>query len=998
MHRSCLLFAIAAQLSFAGPAGGPFHSSPVRMPIENLRFEPNTGQMDSQFQYFARSSTFLLGLSESGSELFAGSTHLRAHLIGARPGVAPEPLDTLPSVTNYLVGARENWRMGVQNFGRVRYRNIYHGIDLVFYGNGSTLEYDFLVSPGADPKVINFDLTGISSSRRESRARIDSNGALVIPTASGDIRWRAPQIYQNSGDQARKIEGGFIERGGHIGFRIGAYDPSIPLVIDPVLTLSTYFGGAGGDGLRGIAVDKAGNTYIAGSAMSQGLGTSGAAQSSFGGSAGLLVPIGDAFVAKLNPAGALVYFTYIGGSAEDAAGAIAVDSTGAAYIAGFTDSRDFPVSKTAAQTQFGGTGGNAAFNLGDAFVAKLSPAGDQLVYSTLLGGSLDDYADAIAIDASGNAYVTGGTQSTNFPVTAGAVQKTYGGRGGQPGFPRLGGQPIFTSGDAFVAAVSPNGSKFNFVTYLGGSYDDTPFAIALDSSLNIVVAGQTISTDFPTTPGAYQTAYAGADLNNNVFFNLGDGFVSKIKHDGSALIFSSYFGGRGDDGISSMVLDSTGAIYVAGATDTQNLPTTSSAFQKRYAGPFSLPYVFDQLIGDAFVAKLDPTGSNLLFLTYLGGSSDDAAFAMALDPSGNIAVAGITQSTDFPISADASQKVMAGAVLNTDDPNAGTTSEPQGGGGDAFLAVLDPGGTRLMYGTYLGGLGNDAALGIAIDPSGNFYLAGITQSQDFPNVGKTLQAAYGGGESDIFLARYSALPSNTLNAVTNAANNLPATAPGVAVPGMIFVGYGAQIGPATLAYGGVDAQGNRVTSVQGEQILFDGVPAPIYYVSANQVAGWVPYSVAGKTSTQVTVQFNGQTSEPLAVPVATADPGVFSANFSGSGPAAALNEDGSINSSSAPAGADSTVILFGTGEGQTNPPGVTGQTVSAPFPAFSLSVSATIGGLAAKVSYAGPAPGQTEGFSQWNLVVPNGLAAGNQPVVLTVGTFKSQANLTIAVH
>ena len=998
MQRICLLFVIAAQLSFAGPTGKPVDSPRVQSLMGNMRFEPNIGQMDPKFKYIARSGRFLLGLDETGNELFVGATYIRTHLIGARRGTVPEPLEPKPSVTNYLVGAKRNWHTGVQNFERVRYRQIYPGIDLVFYGRLGNLEYDFLILPGADPKAISFDISGLSPSNDKLQARIDSSGALVIPTASGDVRWQPPEIYQKSGNNVRKIEGGFTEQGGFIGFRIGAYDASIPLVIDPVLTLSTYFGGMGGDGVRGIVVDKAGNTYISGSTVSRGLASSGAAQPAFGGAGGLLVPIGDAFVAKFNPSGALVYFTYVGGTAEDAAGAIAVDSTGAAYIAGFTNSRDFPVTKGAAQVQFGGGGGNAAFNLGDAFVAKVNPAGNQLVYATYLGGNRDDYADAIAIDALGNAYITGGTQSANFPVTAGVLQTTYGGAGGEPGFPRLGGQSIFTSGDGFVAALSADGSKFNFVTYLGGRLDDTPFAIALDSSLNIVVAGQTISPDFPTTKSAYQTMYQGADLNNNPFFNLGDGFISKLKHDGTALIFSTYLGGSGDDGISSMVLDSTDAIYVAGATDSHTLPVSSSAFQKRFMGPFTLPFIFDQLIGDAFVAKLDPTGSKLLLLSYLGGSSDDAAFAIALDPAGNIVVAGITESLDFPISADAAQKVMAGAVENTDDPNAGTTSLPQGGGGDAFLAVLDPGGTKLMYSTYLGGLGHDAALSVAVDSSGNFYLAGITQSQNFPSMGAKLLSGYAGGDSDIFLARFSALPSNTLSAITNAASNLPAAAPGVAVPGMLFVGYGAQIGPATLAYGGVDSTGNRVTSVQGEKILFDGVPAPIYYVSASQVAGWVPYSVAGATSTQVTVQFNGQTTEPLVVPVAAANPGVFSANFSGSGPAAALNQDGSYNSANAPASAGSTVILFGSGEGQTNPPGVTGQTVSAPFPQFGLPVSAMIGGLPAKVSYAGPAPGQTEGFSQWNLVVPQGLAPGDQPVVLTVGTFNSQPNLTIAVH
>jgi uncharacterized protein (TIGR03437 family) len=984
MYRSLgrwpLLILLAAGMVWAGPNGA---SLLYRQPI---RFEQNRGQAPARFQYLARTANYTVGLTSFGNEVWAGASVVRTQLVGARP-VTLQPSARLGVSTNYFQGSKDSWRTNVPSYERVRYGGLYPGIDLVFYVRQGALEYDFVVQPGSNPDQIELDITGADD------IRIDADGALAISTGAGKIHWNKPEIYQTAGNERRAIEGEFVLTGGRVRFRLGHYNLTLPLTIDPALLISTYLGSAGNEVARGVAIDGAGNIYVAGGTKSTAWSTPGVFQRSYGGTAGFPFGLGDAFVAKFSPAGALLFLTYLGGPAEDAASAIAVDSAGNAYVTGFTNSKNFPLTDGAAQTRFGGAGGNILWSFGDAFICKLSPDGTQLVYSTLLGGFQDDFGASIAIDAAGNAYIAGGTLSADLPTTAGVIQPKYGGAGGQSQFPALQGS-IFQYGDGFIAKLSADGAKFLFVTYLGGSKNDCAFALAVDSALNVYVAGATLSADFPVGPGASESAFGGVDASSNRFFNAGDGFVAKLNATASAVQYGTYLGGSGDDVILGLTLDSNGNAYVAGATTSTNLPVTASAFQRRYQGPSGVPTHVDQLFGDGFVAKLNPTGA-LAFLTYLGGESDDLAFAVALDPAGNIAVAGISQSQHFPVTLDAYQAHMAGFNGDLDD-QAALPHATQGGGGDAFLAVLDPTGSRMLYGTYLGGMQDDAATAIAVDKSGAFYLTGFTQSySDFP-LAKAQQIQYGGKDSDAFLAKFSTvLPA--LQAVTNAASNLPGTAPGIAVPGMIFVGYGSQTGPSTLAYAGVDSGGNRVNTVSGVQVLFDNIPAPLYYVSASQVAGWVPYEVAGKTSTQIAVKVNGVSSMPLTVPVAAADPGLFSANFSGSGQAAALNQDGSFNSPTSPAAAGSVVILFGTGEGQTSPAGVDGMTVGGTPPQFVLPITVTIGGLPANVLYSGPAPGQTEGFSQLNVQVPAGAPSGNQPVVVTAGTFHSQANLTIAI-
>ncbi len=488
-------------------------------------------------------------------------TAVRMKLLGANPEPRVTGREELPGKVNYFIGNDPTkWRTNVPTYGKVQYNDVYPGIDLIYYGNERHLEYDLVVGPGADPTRILLAFQGAD------KLELDAQGDLVLHTAAGAIRQRKPVIYQEVDGARREISGGYVLKGAYrVGFQVAGYDSNRPLVIDPALFYSTYLGGSGDDFGVGIAVDASGNAYVGGQTFSANFPTTpGAFQTAFGGGRDGFVtklnPTGsalvystylgragddgvvgiavdasgnayvtgftsstnfpttagafqttygggpdDAFVTKLNPAGStLVYSTYLGGSGNDLGFGIAIDAAGNAYVTGSTSSANFPTSPGAFQTSFGGVG---PLSFGDAFVTKLNLTGTGLVYSTYLGGSGDDEASGIAVDASGNAYVAGDTNSTNFPTTVGAFQSTLGGVG------------TFGLGDAFVTRLNPTGAGLVYSTYLGGSGNDAGFGIAVDALGNSYVTGQTESTNFPTTPGAFQPALGGGF----------DGFVAKVS-------------------------------------------------------------------------------------------------------------------------------------------------------------------------------------------------------------------------------------------------------------------------------------------------------------------------------------------------------------------------------------------------------------------------------------------------------------------------------------
>ena len=469
-----------------------------------------------------------------------------------------------------------------------------------------------------------------------------------------------------------------------------------PSTVSPVLLTSTFLGGSAEDEINGIAFDQNRNVYLVGTSNSPDLPvTPSAFQKTISGTHR------HAFVAKLNPSGtAILSLTYLGGSAEDYGNAIAVDQAGNAYVVGTTLSTDFPVTPGAVQTKYGG-----ADVFGDAFVTKLDSTLSQLIYSTYLGGSSDDLAAAIALDSLGQAYVAGSTRSHNFPVTPGVLQPQY---GGNPS--NISG----SGGDAFVAKLDPSGSTLLYSTFLGGDGEDSASAIALDSSGNAMVAGGTNSHNFPVTPGVVQSTFGGSGDSSQTG---GDAFVAKLNPLGSGLLFSTFLGGSSSDSASSVALDALGNIYVQGSTTSTNFPTFHP-LQPSLAGT-----------SNAFLAKLDPSGITLLYSTYFGGSGHDGAVGTA-DSSGFVYLAGDTDSTNFPL-------------MNSLQPYFGNT--------DVFLAKVDPTGAALLYSSYLGGGDSDFGGAIARGPDGSVWIAGSTFSQNFPTLNAPQPAKHGGMADAFFV-------------------------------------------------------------------------------------------------------------------------------------------------------------------------------------------------------------------------------------------------------
>jgi beta-propeller repeat-containing protein len=572
-----------------------------------LSFEPNHGQTDARVKFLSRASGYTLFVTAEEA-VFAGrdGSVERMKLLGANRKPRFEPLDKQPGVSNYFLGNDPSkWRTNIANYGKIALRDVYPGIDLVFYGHQRQLEYDWVVAPGADPKQIRVKWEGPSQITK------NASGDLVL---SASLIQRKPVIVQ----EGRRIEGGYAVRGSEVAFELAQYDAAKPLVIDPVLAYSTYLGGRGQDAGRAIAVDGAGNAYVTGSTESTNFPTAYPLLADNGGG-------DEVFVAKINPAGsALVYSTYLGGSGNDFGFGIAVDGSGNAYVTGQTTSVNFPTFNPLQASNGGGP-------FGDAFVIKLNPAGSALVYATYLGGSGDEAGNGIAVDGRGNAYVTGLTSSANFPA-ANPLQGGYGGG----------------LEDAFVTKINAAGSALVYSTYLGGSGRDIGNRIAVDGSGNAYVTGETSSANFPTA-SPIQGSYGGG---------LDDAFVTKIDAAGSTLVYSTYLGGSGDDAGNDIAVDGAGSAYVTGSTGSANFPA-ANPLQAGFGGG-----------NDAFVTKLNAAGSALVYSTYLGGSGGDFGAGIAVDGAGNASVTGWTTSTNFPTTnpVQASNGGFADAFVTKIDP------------------------------------------------------------------------------------------------------------------------------------------------------------------------------------------------------------------------------------------------------------------------------------------------------------------------------------------
>jgi hypothetical protein len=699
-----------------------------------LSFEPNVGQTHADVKFFSRAQGYVLFLTANGAVVSADqASPLRFNWIGGDARAQVSGQTELPGKSHYYRGKNARaWHADVPHYAQVRYTSVYPGIDLVYYGTEQgRVEFDFVVAPGRDPARIELGFD------RTQQLRLDDGGNLIVSPRAGAraaVTFESPQIYQDIEGTRRTVEGRYVLRGrNRVGLHVRSYDRNRPLVIDPVLTLaySTFLGGGGNDRAMGIAVDGAGNAVITGNTTSLDFPTANAAQPTAPGG-------DDHFVTKLSASGGgVVYSTYLGGPNGEGAnlGSVAIDGAGNAYVAGNTFSETFPTTPGAYQTSLKNP--NQGFGSFDGYIVKLSPSGT-IVYSTFLGGTFFDDISAIDVDSAGNAYVTGATQSSDFPTQA-AIKTTQ--------------------DDSFIAKLNAAGSALVYSTYFGGNHHDVPEGIAVDSSGNAYVTGLTRSTDFPTVNALQATIDPTECLPG---LRCGDAFLTKINAAGSGYVYSTYLGGNERDRGNDIRVDAFGAAYIVGDTRSTNFPT-ASPLQAANAGA-----------EDLFVTKVDAAGSSLVFSTYLGGSAREGTgfdndhivgAGIAVDGAGDVYVAGVTRSADFP-SQDALQGFMAGA--NPTDAQ-------------AFVTKLNASGSTLTYSTAINPPQDmSAQADVAIDLFGDAYLAGGVSSSGagYPTTANAFQTTYGGGTFDAFVAKLTHFttvaidikpnsPQNTINLGSN---------------------------------------------------------------------------------------------------------------------------------------------------------------------------------------------------------------------------------------
>ncbi|MCF6147408.1 MAG: hypothetical protein E3K37_01995 [Candidatus Kuenenia sp.] len=689
-----------------------------------LYFIQNDGQMDERAEFYERGSGHAIFFTKEGVYLslkpentISYSAFVSLIPVGANkhPEIIAEGLQQ--GKVNYFIGNQEKWRTNIPTYSAIVYREIYEGIDIRFYGNNRQLEYDIIVKPGADPSLVRFACEGIED------LRVNENGDLeiIVKNSSNNfngsntekkITQKRPYVYQEINGKHVEVEGKFVlqdmecmmqsffphpiqmgtntnEERFTYGFKVAAYNKSHSLIIDPViLEYSTYIGGLEDDVGRGIAVDSSGAAYITGYTASADFPIAGTDTTKNNGTSTY-----DAFVTKLGTESPLefIYSTYIGGSDDDYGYGIAVDETGSAYITGYTESSNFPVVGTASSLQ--GTR--------DAFITKLNATGNTIEYSTYIGGTGDwDIAQGIAVDNNGYTYITGYTDSNDFPVLGTDTVKN-----GELGY------------DAFVTKLG-TGTPVELVysTYLGGSWDDQGYAIAVDSSGAAYIAGETGSNeDFPEV--GTETDRSSEEASN--------AFAAKFNAAGDTLEYSTYIGGMSADFARGIAVDSNGYAYITGYTESEDFPLAGT----------NTPYGGGSY--DAYITKLG-TGTPVEFAysTYLGGSGEDQGNAIAVDGSGSAYVTGYTYSSDFPVVGTTTVAPHAADVYS------------------AFLTKLETTGEEIAYSTYIGGGDNDNGYGITVDTSGSAYITGETESSNFPIAGTTtgwLEENY----SSAFIAKVS---------------------------------------------------------------------------------------------------------------------------------------------------------------------------------------------------------------------------------------------------
>ena len=917
-----------------------------------LRFEANTGQTDAEIQYLTRSRDYNLfltptgafiafatlatqdvrqppgadaPLSQSANAVTVATSRrvVRMKLVGSNREARPRGVTELPGKVNYFIGNNpKKWHTNIPTYSKVQYEDLYPGVDLVYYGSEGQLEFDFVVAPGADPDAIRLTFEGVDQIEKDAR------GNLVLQAPDGQLRLRKPVIYQASEGGKSEIDGEFVvEDGSKVGFSVGAYDPMQPLVIDPVLSYSTYLGGSG-DEFGGLVVDPSGEAYIVGTTSSVDFPvTAAAVQGSMSGG------MRDVFISKLNASGtALIFSTYLGGTSSDEAHDIAIDAAGNVYVTGTTSSGDFPTTAEALQTAYGG-------GLFDVFVTKLGPTGSALLYSTYLGTSEGEQGFAIAVDIAGNTYVTGTTFASNFPTTPGAFQT----------------RKAFAN-DVFVTKLNPTGSDLVFSTFLGGSGNEDASSVAVDASGNVYLTGGTDSTDFPTSPAAFQTVKGAGERE--------DAFVTKLNADGSDVVYSTYLGGGDAEGGSDIAIDTVGNAHITGITFSLDFPTTPGAIQTSKGGK-----------SDVFVTKLNPDGGALVYSTFLGGANGDAGSSIALDSSGNAHVTGSTGSANFPTTADAFQKLLRRSdafvtKLTPDGAALGYSTLLGGGDNDSGSSIAtDSLGNAYVLGSTLSDdflttpdvLQGSLAGGI----SGDLFIAKIVEGTPTPQ------------------------PLIAKGGVVNVASFAPVGLPNSAIAqGSMFTIFGDSLGPDVLQ---TVSSFPLPTELGGTsvEVTVDGVTVDciMVFTSALQVAAILP-SGTPTGQGEVRVSFKGESSAPEPIHITQSSFGMFTVDQTGGGIAVAQNfisqTEQPLNDLIQAANPGQVVTLWGTGLGP-----VEGDEAAGPLPGdLDVETEILVGGIAARILYKGRS-GCCAGVDQIVIEIPEGVLGCLVPVAVKTNSVVS---------
>lgn len=661
-----------------------------------LRFESNQGQWAPSVRYRATTGGYSVSLTPRGAELsLAGGGEVAIAMRGSNPSAAIEGTQPQFARTNYLIGPRSQWRVGVPNYSRVEYRGVYRGIDVAYYGNSRQLEYDFVLAPGADPRAIRMQFSGAD------RVRVTRDGDLEVYAGGERLLQKKPAIYQDG----HSVRGGYkLLAHNLVGVRIGPYDRSQRLVIDPTLAYATYVGSDATAQVTAMRLDAQGRLYITGSTTNSDMGyTDGAWSNTTVGSVDIFLSIIDTTGAITGNQYGLIYLTYIGGGNNDVPTAMQLDTQGDVYLTGTTASTDFPT--------VGNQIAAAAASVTQGFVLELNPAiygGNSLLYSTFVGGTDGKtIPNAVDLDANGNIYVFGTTEADDFPVTASAYQGVRWG-----------------SSDMFLAEVNPGATSPLYATYLGGELSDDGRAMAVTPNGLVYFAGTTHSTLFPMAGNSYQSTLTGNGQIDN--YDVIVGIIDPTKNVTDSLVYSSYLGGSDNEELRAMTLDTAGHMVLTGYTLSTDYPITSDAVQQANGGN-----------GDIFVSVVNPTAAPSRFVvysTYLGGSDGEVAYGVATDSKGALYVTGYTLSADFP-------------VQNAPQPN-------WGGLVNVFVSKLQPGvagNTGIPLSTYIGGATINQGSAIVVGPNGTIYAAGYT-SGEFPTTGNASQHDFGGSAQNGFVA------------------------------------------------------------------------------------------------------------------------------------------------------------------------------------------------------------------------------------------------------